>query len=145
LLGLCRGIQIFNVALGGTLYQDVGAERVGSIKHDYFPSQGFARDHLAHDVIVEAGTRTESALGSPRVAVNSMHHQAIRELAAGLVATAHAPDGVIEAVESSSDHWMVGVQWHPESLEGRDERAADLFRDFVAAAAKYGAAHEANR
>jgi putative glutamine amidotransferase len=74
-----------------------------------------------------------------------MHHQAIRELAAGLVATAHAPDGVIEAVESSSDHWMVGVQWHPESLEGRDERAADLFRDVVAAAAKYGAAHEANR
>jgi putative glutamine amidotransferase len=134
LFGLCRGLQIVNVALGGTLYQDIAAQRREAIKHDYFPSAGFPRDHLAHPVIVTSGSRLDSLVGTAPLKVNSMHHQAVKDLAPGLVSTALAPDGVVEAVESPDRPFLLGVQWHPESLTERDPRMHRLVAGFVEAA-----------
>ena len=134
-LGLCRGLQVINVALGGTLYQDLDAEFPNAIKHDYFPTHGYSRDHLAHDVAVEAGSRMRHALTSSAVPVNSMHHQGIKTLASALVASAVAPDGLVEAAESPNDSYVVGVQWHPEVFELSDPSSGVLFADFVQAAA----------
>jgi len=134
-LGLCRGLQVINVALGGTLYQDLDAEFPNGIKHDYFPTHGYSRDHLAHDVAVEAGSRMRHALTTSAVPVNSMHHQGIKTLASSLVASAVAPDGLIEAAESMSDSYIVGVQWHPEVFELSEPSSGILFMDFVQAAA----------
>lgn len=133
-LGLCRGLQVINVALGGTLYQDLEAEYPNAIKHDYFPTFGFSRDHLAHDVAVSDGSRLRRALVSASVPVNSMHHQGIKTLATSLVASATAPDGLIEAAESPNDSFVVGVQWHPEVFELSEPSTGELFRDFVQAA-----------
>jgi putative glutamine amidotransferase len=135
-LGLCRGLQVINVALGGTLYQDLDAEYPNAIKHDYFPTYGFSRNHLAHEVAVQAGSRMRHALTGASVPVNSMHHQGIKVLASALVASATAPDGLIEAVESpNADRFIVGVQWHPEVFELSEPSTGVLFRDFVEAAA----------
>jgi len=136
LLGLCRGLQVINVALGGTLYQDLETEYPNPIKHDYFPTYGYSRDHLAHDVAVEAGSRMRHALVDAAVPVNSMHHQGIKALATGLSASAVAPDGLIEAAESTSESYIVGVQWHPEVFELSDPSSGVLFTDFVQAASR---------
>jgi len=136
LLGLCRGLQVINVALGGTLYQDLETEYPNGIKHDYFPTYGYSRDHLAHDVAVEAGSRMRHALVNAAVPVNSMHHQGIKALASRLSPSAVAPDGLIEAAESTSESYIVGVQWHPEVFELSDPSSGVLFTDFVQAAAR---------
>jgi putative glutamine amidotransferase len=135
LLGLCRGSQVMNVALGGSLYQDLDAEFPHPIKHDYFPTAGYSRDYLAHTVSVVPGSRLGAILQQPEVQVNSMHHQGVKQLAPGLVVSALAPDGLIEGIESSNGHFMVGVQWHPESLVDRDTGMRRLFTTFLAAAA----------
>jgi putative glutamine amidotransferase len=141
LLGVCRGLHVVNVAMGGTLWQDCTAFYPGSIKHDYFPTQGFARDHIAHDVDVTRGSRLSAALGGGAVAVNSMHHQGVMRLGGGLHVTAHAPDGLIEAIETPAhDGWMVAVQWHPEALVDDDARTAALFHAFIAASVAWRAA-----
>lgn len=136
LFGLCRGLQIVNVALGGTLYQDIAAQRSDAIKHDFFPTAGYSRDHLAHPVTVTAGTRLDAFVGSAPLRVNSMHHQAVKALAPELVSTAVAPDGLVEAVESPDSHFLLGVQWHPEALSDRDHRMHRLLAGFVEAAAR---------
>ena len=132
LLGLCRGHQVLNVALGGTLYQDIEAQVPGAIRHDYFP--GFPRDYLAHQVTVTPGSRLHAAAGGSTMPVNSMHHQAVKTLAPGLVVTAQAEDGVIEAIESEGPGYLVGVQWHPEVFEKHDLRIQRLFQGFITAA-----------
>lgn len=137
ILGLCRGIQVMNVALGGTLYQDIAAQVPDSIKHDYFPTAGFDRDHLAHEVALAKGSRLLAVMEKPSILVNSMHHQGIKQLASELVPAAVAPDGLVEAVERDGDHFMVGVQWHPEMFEMTDPHTRHLFRAFIAAARKY--------
>jgi putative glutamine amidotransferase len=134
ILGLCRGLQVLNVALGGTLFQDIEAQVPGALKHDYFPTAGFERDHPAHQVAIADGSRLAEAFQVPTVTVNSMHHQAVRDVAPALHVSARAPDGLIEAVESGTDHFLVGVQWHPEMFEQSDPRTRRLFRDFIAAA-----------
>ena len=134
LLGLCRGLQVINVALGGTLYQDIDAQLAGAIRHDYFPTYGFERDHLSHDVAVAPSSRLRSLVDAEQLPVNSMHHQGVKELGEGLVASARAADGLIEAVESSNGHWMVAVQWHPEVFDHDDPHTRQLFRGFVNAA-----------
>jgi len=134
ILGLCRGHQVLNVALGGTLYQDIEAQIPGAMRHDYFP--GFPRDYLAHEVSLTPGSRLHSAIGAAAMAVNSMHHQAVKTLAPGLVVSARAGDGVIEAIESGGPNYLVGVQWHPEVFEQRDERTHRLFQSFVHATSK---------
>lgn len=138
ILGLCRGSQVLNVALGGTLWQDIGAQIPTAIKHDYFPNEGYARDYLAHEVTIAPGSRLHAAFQAASLPVNSMHHQAVKTLAPSLQISAHAPDGLVEAIESGSDHFLVGVQWHPEIFEDRDARTRQLFRDFVAAARRSG-------
>src|SRR2546428_349298 len=124
ILAICRGIQILNVALGGTLYQDLDSERPGPVPHSDETSQHAAR--------VAAGSLIERTLGMRAATVNSRHHQAIRDLAPGLKAVAWADDGVIEGAEPSDANapWMVAVQWHPEDLT---ERA--LFDGFARAVA----------
>ena len=124
ILAICRGIQILNVALGGTLYQDLDSERPGLVPHAGETSQ--------HAVRVETGSLLERTLGTRSMTVNSRHHQAIRDLAPGLKAVAWAEDGVIEGAEpaDASAPWMVAVQWHPEDLT---ERA--LFDGFARAVA----------
>lgn len=137
LFGVCRGLQIINVAAGGSLYQDTTAHFAGAIKHDYFPTAGFARDYLAHTVRVHAGTRLHEIMGADELAVNSMHHQGLREIAEGLTVSATAPDGLIEALEAPGDAFCVGVQWHPEMLVEHDAGTRRLFEAFVAAAAAW--------
>jgi putative glutamine amidotransferase len=136
LFGLCRGLQIVNVALGGTLYQDIAAQRSDAIKHDYFPTAGYSRDHLAHSVTVSSGSRLDALVGSAPLRVNSMHHQAVKDLAPGLAPTAVAPDGLIEALEATDQSFVLGVQWHPESLTERDPRMHRLVAGFVEAASR---------
>jgi len=139
-LGLCRGHQVLNVALGGTLWQDIAAQVPQAIKHDYFPTAGYRRDLLAHEVSVTPGSRLHEAFAAPAIAVNSMHHQAVKQLAPALRASAHSSDGLVEAVESGDEHFLVGVQWHPEVFEHSDAGTRRLFRAFVEAAARPRAA-----
>jgi len=135
-LAVCRGLQILNVSCGGSLYQDVSAMLPGAIKHDHFPTvQRPNRAYLAHDVTAKAGSRVAAALGETRVPVNSMHHQAIKELAPTLRPTAFAPDGIIEAAEGTTSRFVVGVQWHPEELTDTHPGMKRLFTSFAAAAA----------
>lgn len=138
-LGVCRGMQLINVAAGGTLYQDLAEELPGALKHDYFPFRGqaFARDHLAHEVSVASGTRLAQRMGAGPLKVNSMHHQGVRALGQGLVSTAVAPDGLIEAIEGEGNGYLVAVQWHPEALTDNDARTRGIFADFIAAAAEW--------
>jgi putative glutamine amidotransferase len=113
ILGVCRGIQLINVALGGTLFQDLASERPGPVEHR--PSE--PRDSRSHVVRLEPGSRAAQALDVTSFTVNSSHHQAIRDLAPGLVASGWTNDGLIEAVESASGApWILAVQWHPEEM-----------------------------
>lgn len=112
-LAICRGIQLVNVALGGTLVQDLPTERPSGVAHD----QSADPRHRTHRVSVAPGSRLADALGATMLDVNSYHHQAVDRLADGLVVSATAPDGVVEGMESTDpDWWMLGVQWHPEDL-----------------------------
>jgi putative glutamine amidotransferase len=137
LLGLCRGLQVINVARGGTLHQDLAAQYPNAIKHDYFPTAGYERDYMAHDVELAASTRLSALLEYPRTPVNSMHHQGIKTIGSELVPTAYAPDGLVEAIEIPGADFVVGVQWHPEMLEVRAPNTRRLFVEFVEAAARY--------
>jgi putative glutamine amidotransferase len=132
LFGICRGAQVFNVALGGTLYQDLPSERPGDVRHAH-PFPEFPREHIAHPVSVEEESRLARLLGAPIVSVNSRHHQAVKDVAPGLSVAAHAPDGVIEALELPAHPFALAVQWHPENLQHRPEMRA-LFERFVEAA-----------
>lgn len=136
LFGVCRGMQVINVAAGGTLLQDCATHHPNAIKHDYFPSS-YARDYLAHPVRVEGGTRLREAFGAESVLVNSMHHQGVARLGAGLRASAHAPDGLVEALEGGGEAFAVGVQWHPEMLLDTDPGTRRLFAAFIDAAREY--------
>ena len=134
LLGLCRGLQVINVTLGGTLHQDLESQYPDAIRHDYFPTHGFERSHLAHEVELTRGSRLRRLMELDRIRVNSMHHQGIKALATTLTASAVAPDGLIEAVESVDDHFLIGVQWHPEVFEMSDPHTRHLFHAFIEAA-----------
>lgn len=127
--GICRGIQVLNVALGGTLYTDIPSQYKTSIIHSTPATLG--RQYLAHEVEVNKDSRLANVLGSKRIEVNSFHHQAIKELAKGLKVTARAIDGLIEAVELIGARKPVfGVQWHPENLQSLAAHKA-LFIEFV--------------
>ncbi|MEJ2734288.1 MAG: gamma-glutamyl-gamma-aminobutyrate hydrolase family protein [Anaerolineae bacterium] len=125
LLAICRGIQVLNVALGGTLYQDLQAQAPEAERHNWSP--GYARDYVAHSVSIGPQTRLRRIVGADPLPVNSFHHQAIKDVAPGLTVTARAPDRIIEAVEGEGHTFVVGVQWHPEGLAREDTRAQNLF------------------
>jgi len=138
---ICRGIQVLNVALGGSLYQDLPSERPDSVAHDQMKADlPVPRPEPSHAVTVLAGSFLGDLVGGGDLAVNSMHHQAIKLLAPALRPVAHAPDGLIEAVEArepAPGAFLLGVQWHPEErLRAGDPAARRLFEAFVAAAGK---------
>lgn len=132
-LGICRGLQVINVALGGSLYSHIMDQHPQALKHDYYPD--WPRDHLPHAVRIESDSRLAAILGTTNPKVNSLHHQAIHNLAPGLQATAYAPDNLVEAVELPDHPFGLGVQWHPEWLTTQAPMRA-LFRAFVEAAAR---------
>jgi putative glutamine amidotransferase len=121
-LAICRGIQLVNVAMGGTLWQDLPTDQPEGLRHN----QPDGRDARTHPVDITPGSRLARALGTTHCAVNSFHHQAIRDLAPGLMVTARAPDGAIEGGESvEGAPWLLAVQWHPEEFH-HEPLAPDL-------------------
>ena len=134
MLAICRGHQVFNVALGGTLWQDVSSQKGGETDHDLF--RKYPRQHLAHEVTVTAGTNLARCLGAPVISVNSLHHQGVRQLAPELIVAAVAPDGLVEGIEVPGHPFAVGVQWHPENLVHDHPAMMSLFKGFVDAASK---------
>jgi putative glutamine amidotransferase len=130
LLGICRGAQLLNVALGGALWQDIAVQLGGDINHDRHDAE---RHLLSHSIEVVDGTRL-GAIAPAVVQSNSLHHQAIRRLAASLTASAYSPDGLIEAVEGADSRFLLAVQSHPEELVSVQDWARRLFDEFVAAA-----------
>ena len=128
-LAICRGIQMLNVALGGTLVQDISSECNTSIVHD----DGGPRDSRSHEVAIEPGSLISKAVGAERCTVNSFHHQSVKDVGDGLRITARSPDGVIEGLESSDeDWWVLAVQWHPEEMtESPEPWDRGLFQAFA--------------
>jgi len=118
-LCICRGFQVLNVALGGSLYEHIEDQHAGALKHDYFPN--YPRSYLAHNIQVKAGCRLASIFnldGQDGVLpVNSLHHQGVRQVGTGLEITALAPDGIVEAVELPDHPFGLAVQWHPEWMQ----------------------------
>jgi len=132
LLAVCRGLQVLNVALGGSLYQDISSELGSPLDHGQAGLQGKARHIPTHQVKVRDGSRLAGILGALEVDVNSFHHQAINRLGQGLDDVAWAPDSIVEGVElGDADQFVVGVQWHPEELVGSDRAAFNLFAALV--------------
>jgi len=132
-LGLCRGIQVLNVAAGGTLYQDIASLMPCSLKHhDLGPDH--SRKYLAHQVTINGDSRLAAILGQSQVGVNSMHHQTVKDLAPGFRVVARAPDGVIEAIEGHDHPFALAVQWHPEELVEDAPPMRRLFEEFVSVA-----------
>jgi putative glutamine amidotransferase len=130
-LAICRGLQVANVALGGTLIQDIPSECPSNIGHD----QSDERGERVHDVSIDRASRLAAAVGASSIAVNSSHHQALARVAPGLLVTSRSSDGIIEGAEwPGDDWWMLGVQWHPEELV-RDTADWDrgLFKAFALA------------
>ena len=131
LLGICRGQQMLNTALGGTLYTDIASQFNTRIVHAQPDSK--TPGYLAHEVEVLPGTGLARIIGQSGIRVNSRHHQAIRELAPGLRVTAQAKDGLIEGVELAGKKFCMGVQWHPEALLDMEEHFR-IFTAFITAA-----------
>ena len=126
---ICRGIQILNVALGGTLVQDIPSQCHTEIDHD---EEG-ARTSRTHEVSIEPGSLIAGAVGTEHLSVNSFHHQSVKRVADGMKVTARSPDGVIEGIESTDDSWWVmGVQWHPEEMtDSAEPWDRGLFKAFA--------------
>lgn len=131
-LAICRGIQVLNVECGGSLIQDIAAQRPGALAHN---GEG-PRHETVHSVTIEQDSILALATGATRLDVNSLHHQAIDRPGDGLRVTATAPDGIIEGVESSDDWWVLAVQWHPEEMDAGAQPGAEpgpLFKAFAEA------------
>jgi putative glutamine amidotransferase len=131
-LGICLGLQMMNVAAGGTLMQDIDSQVETDIRHASKPE-----NRGRHDVVIEQGTKLASILSNSReLNVNSSHHQAIKKVPDDLKVTAHAPDGIVEGLEDPGHPFYVGVQWHPEDMKGENSASA-IFGAFVEAARRY--------
>lgn len=130
-LGICRGMQLMNVAAGGTLYQDIFTQIADSLGH--LPKQ-MPVDELYHKVLFESGSILESVFGTSELMVNSFHHQAVKQVAPDFTATACSQDNIIEGIEHKNQKFTVGVQWHPEDLTVRHTHFLKLFEAFVEAA-----------
>jgi putative glutamine amidotransferase len=133
ILGVCRGLQVMNVALGGSLYQDI-YHQTGSAMHRE-AKQADPWQHLAHEVALQPGSVLFQVFGLPTLAVNSLHHQAIKVAAPGLQISAAAPDGIVEGIEAPAKKFFAAVQCHPEVLwQKNNPRWLELFRMLVASA-----------
>ena len=130
---ICRGFQVLNVALGGTLYTHISDQLEDSLRHDT-PSEE-PRNSLAHEIKVEEGSRLAEILGTPILKVNSWHHQGVKNIPPQLKITAHASDGLVEAMELPDHPFAIAVQWHPEWMPD-DEAMNALFTSFIEASKK---------
>ena len=136
IFGICRGLQVLNVALGGTLYQDLPSQWGGDVlKH----RQVIPKWQPQHEAEVQDGTYIAEVMGRGVVKVNSYHHQGVKDLAEELAVTARSEDGVVEAVESRdlSERWLLGVQWHAEAMRGNGPEQERLFEAHVSAAERH--------
>ncbi|MDO4325757.1 MAG: gamma-glutamyl-gamma-aminobutyrate hydrolase family protein [bacterium] len=131
-LGICRGIQFINAALGGTLYQDLPSQHPGEVEHHMTPPY----DREIHRVSVVEGTFLAEIMREKVIGVNSYHHQAVKRLASCLKTAAVSEDGLIEALYMPDKKWVAAVQWHPEFSYQKDPNAAAIFERFVKAAVK---------
>jgi len=136
-LAICRGAQVVNVALGGTLIQDIPTQRPSGIDHDL----SARRTERVHTVAIETDSKLASILGDTEIRANSSHHQSIDRVPPGLRVVGKSPDGIVEAVEATDPAWwMLAVQWHPEELTATDEdwdrRLFSAFADQVRAAGR---------
>ena len=131
ILGICRGIQVLNVALGGTLYQDIGSQLDNALDHGIsYDNEDWT--YFAHELHLEPASKLATMLGVTAFSTNSLHHQSVKDIAPGLRAVGWSPDGVVEALEGTNGHFMVGVQCHPEALQATaDPRWQGMFRSFV--------------
>lgn len=132
IFAICRGIQALNVAMGGTLYQDLPSELASDIIHAQ-DKHDLPRHETCHAIAIEPYTHIADIAGSHTMRVNSFHHQALRHVADSLAVTAVAPDSVIEAVEGRKHRYVVGVQFHPEETAAHDAASQKLFDRFVQA------------
>ncbi len=130
ILTICRGIQSLNVALGGSLYQHLPEQLPSDIGH----RQTQSRNEASHTIRIEAGSLLAEAIGAEEMQVNSFHHQAVARIADGFVSTAHAPDGVVEAIQPEDGAFVLAVQFHPEEMVDCSLEALSIFRTFVRAA-----------
>ena len=128
-LGICRGIQAMNVVAGGTLLQDVGSEAPGALKHNQTAPGWYG----THDIDLVEGSLLRELLGAERVSVNSYHHQAVDDCAAGFEVVARSTDGVVEAIERPDARFCLGLQFHPEIMAHRDAALMRIFSAFVEA------------
>ena len=131
LFGICRGLQVINAAMGGSLYTDIPEQYPTELRHD---TKGISssRSYEAHEVRIVPETKLFSILKETLLSVNSFHHQAILEPAKGLKISAYASDGLIEGLELPGHRFLVGVQWHPECLQRKSEQR-ELFKAFIQA------------
>lgn len=127
-LGICRGVQVLNVGLGGTLYQDIATQRENSLFH---PAYDDAYE-VKHTVSIASGTKLMDAIGQSEIGVNTCHHQAIKEPGKGMIVSARSADGLIEGVETDDGRYILGIQWHPECLQEKHDEALAIFKAFIA-------------
>jgi len=132
-LGICGGAQAINVVLGGSLYQDIGAQVVGAQEHQ----QSKKAIKRGHRIAIQPRTRLRKIVGQAHAEVNTTHHQAVKSLGRGLIVNAIAGDGIIEGIESTAHSFVIGVQWHPEVLAPRDNRQRRIFTALVAQATRH--------
>lgn len=132
LLGICRGLQVMNVTFGGTLIMDIPTEIGTSVTH-LVGAHASQRKLLLHSIEIESDSKVNSSLGTGKVEVNSIHHQAIKTLGEGMRSFAHAPDGIVEGIEIPDARFFVGVQWHPEELVEFHPQMRALFQQFAEA------------
>lgn len=130
ILAICRGCQVLNVACGGSLIQDIESQIRQPIKH----RQEAPRWYPTHEIAIAADSLLARIYGAATIRVNSFHHQALDQIAPGFRVTARTSDGVVEAIESIDNRFVLGVQWHPELMAGHDPGVSKLFAHFVAAA-----------
>jgi putative glutamine amidotransferase len=140
ILGICRGLQVLNVALGGTLYQDIASQLGSTIEHNL----SYAHEdwtYMAHDLQLEPSSKLADIIGTTSFSTNSLHHQSVKDIAPGLRAVGWAPDGVVEALEGVNGQFLLGVQCHPEALQGEaDTRWQAMFHRFVQSCKRHVAA-----
>ncbi|WP_455244976.1 gamma-glutamyl-gamma-aminobutyrate hydrolase family protein [Petrachloros mirabilis] len=132
LLGICGGMQAINVAFGGNLYQDIPAQVNKPLSH----RQQSPATKLSHEVKIARGSLLRKIMGVSTIRVNSSHHQSVKDVAPSLIISATAPDGIIEAIESSRQSFLLGVQWHPEFLFDKYDHHRQLFEAFLRAAGR---------
>jgi putative glutamine amidotransferase len=128
-LGICRGCQVVNVALGGNLYTHIPDQLPNALDHSY---PGNMRKVLVHEIKIDEGTQIAEIFGEPIIKVNSLHHQGLKDIAPSIRVAGHAPDGLVEAIELPEHPFGLAVQWHPEWLTDQ-EGTRNLFRKFVQA------------